>query len=557
LICGSFFNPKIKPAFVYFVIVTELGIVVSENNTVAKSFSFSNPASEFVDAKKGILKDNSIIDYLRELNSGFFISDELLLKTLKKESLDVQMMSEKQTDEIQANKPQILVDAGFAKNVGDAMSKLRDFALSLSASKVTEVSQSPDLHIIQAINTLDEMDVMINGLSSRLREWYGLHFPELDNIIDSINGYAQIVTAGNRAGLSDKVYQDAGFPDSKVQMLSVIQQKSKGGDVSPENLAIIQSIAKQILDMTKARNAIEHHIEDQMKTIAPNVSAILGTAVGARILAKAGSIKKLATLPASTIQVLGAEKALFRALKTGTQPPKHGILFQHPIVHAAPRWQRGKMARAIASKAAIAARVDVYGAGLNQTLLDKLNVRVTEIGEKYKEPTERPQQPQRMERRRDDFGQRDNFRSGDRRPRDSFRDNKPRESFRNRDSRRDGFRSRGESDSSRREFRDRFSSRDDRPHSRDDKPRESFRNRDSRRDGFRSRGESDSSRREFRDRFSSRDDRPHSRDDKPRESFRNRDSRRDGFRSRGESDSSRREFRGDSGKRKKFGKRRF
>jgi nucleolar protein 56 len=512
LICGSFFNPKIKPAFVYFVIVTELGIVVSENNTVAKSFSFSNPASEFVDAKKGILKDNSIIDYLRELNSGFFISDELLLKTLKKESLDVQMMSEKQTDEIQANKPQILVDAGFAKNVGDAMSKLRDFALSLSASKVTEVSQSPDLHIIQAINTLDEMDVMINGLSSRLREWYGLHFPELDNIIDSINGYAQIVTAGNRAGLSDKVYQDAGFPDSKVQMLSVIQQKSKGGDVSPENLAIIQSIAKQILDMTKARNAIEHHIEDQMKTIAPNVSAILGTAVGARILAKAGSIKKLATLPASTIQVLGAEKALFRALKTGTQPPKHGILFQHPIVHAAPRWQRGKMARAIASKAAIAARVDVYGAGLNQTLLDKLNVRVTEIGEKYKEPTERPQQPQRMERRRDDFGQRDNFRSGDRRPRDSFRDNKP---------------------------------------------RESFRNRDSRRDGFRSRGESDSSRREFRDRFSSRDDRPHSRDDKPRESFRNRDSRRDGFRSRGESDSSRREFRGDSGKRKKFGKRRF
>jgi len=542
---------------VYFVIVTELGIVVSENNTVAKSFSFSNPASEFVDAKKGILKDNSIIDYLRELNSGFFISDELLLKTLKKESLDVQMMSEKQTDEIQANKPQILVDAGFAKNVGDAMSKLRDFALSLSASKVTEVSQSPDLHIIQAINTLDEMDVMINGLSSRLREWYGLHFPELDNIIDSINGYAQIVTAGNRAGLSDKVYQDAGFPDSKVQMLSVIQQKSKGGDVSPENLAIIQSIAKQILDMTKARNAIEHHIEDQMKTIAPNVSAILGTAVGARILAKAGSIKKLATLPASTIQVLGAEKALFRALKTGTQPPKHGILFQHPIVHAAPRWQRGKMARAIASKAAIAARVDVYGAGLNQTLLDKLNVRVTEIGEKYKEPTERPQQPQRMERRRDDFGQRDNFRSGDRRPRDSFRDNKPRESFRNRDSRRDGFRSRGESDSSRREFRDRFSSRDDRPHSRDDKPRESFRNRDSRRDGFRSRGESDSSRREFRDRFSSRDDRPHSRDDKPRESFRNRDSRRDGFRSRGESDSSRREFRGDSGKRKKFGKRRF
>ena len=518
----------------YFVIVTELGIIVSQNNAVSKSFAFDNPAAEFVEAKKGNLKNNSVIDYLRGLNSGFFVSDEALLKALKKESLDVQIMEEKQLDEIQANKPQVLVDAGFAKNVGDAMSKLRDFALSLSASRVTEVSQSPDLHIIQAINALDEMDVMINGLSSRLREWYGLHFPELDNIIDSINGYAQIVIAGNRSSLSDKVYQDAGFPDSKVQMLSVIQQKSKGGEISPENLAMVQSIARQILDMAKARNAIEAHIESQMRTIAPNVAAILGTAVGARILAKAGSIKKLATLPASTIQVLGAEKALFRALKTGTQPPKHGILFQHPIVHAAPRWQRGKMARAIASKAAIAARVDVYGAGLNQTLLDKLNVRVTEIGEKYKEPTERAPQPQREGRR--DFGRRDDFRSRDRRPRDGFRsrDDKPRDSFRGREDRpRDSFRSR------------------------DDRPRES-------RGGF---GRSGGFRRDNDRRDSGREDKRdyRSRDDKPRDSFRNqnrdsirdRDSRRDGFRSRGESDSPRREFREDSNKRKKFGKRRF
>ena len=170
-----------------------------------------------------------------------------------------------------------------------------------------------------------------------------------------------------------------------------------------------------------------------------------------------------------------AEKALFRALKTGTQPPKHGILFQHPTVHAAPRWQRGKMARAIASKAAIAARVDVYGAGLNQTLLDKLNVRVKEIGEKYKEPTEHAPETQKQVRReferRDQFRSRDSFRSRDDRPResrgfgkrDSFRsgEDRPRDSFRNqnrgsigdRDSRRDGFRSRGESDSPRREFR--------------------------------------------------------------------------------------------------------
>ncbi len=94
-------------------------------------------------------------------------------------------------------------------------------------------------------------------------------------------------------------------------------------------------------------------------------------------------------MPASTIQVLGAEKALFRSLKTGAQPPKHGLLFQHTLVHAAPRWQRGKIARAIAAKAAIAARVDVFGAGKNQMLFEKLNVRIKEIGEKYKEPSDK------------------------------------------------------------------------------------------------------------------------------------------------------------------------
>ena len=120
-------------------------------------------------------------------------------------------------------------------------------------------------------------------------------------------------------------------------------------------------------------------------------------------------------MPASTIQVLGAEKALFRSLKTGSQPPKHGILFQHALVHAAPRWQRGKIARAIAAKAAIAARVDVHGAGLNKTLLEKLNVRVKEIGEKYKSAPEKKSRPDEsfQRARRDSFRDRDASRRRD------------------------------------------------------------------------------------------------------------------------------------------------
>jgi nucleolar protein 56 len=124
-----------------------------------------------------------------------------------------------------------------------------------------------------------------------------------------------------------------------------------------------------------------------MDAVAPNVKELLTAAVGARIIAKAGSLARLATLPASTIQVLGAEKALFRALKTGARPPKHGILFQHPLIHSAPKWQRGKIARAVASKVAIAARIDYYRhSGKDADISQKLNTRLDEIREKYKEP---------------------------------------------------------------------------------------------------------------------------------------------------------------------------
>ena len=373
----------------YSVILTELGISVFNDEKIERTFPFSNAVRDYLLVKNREAKLNELIDYLVLIQRGVSVSDESLLDILKKNSIDCQIMESSEIESVQASKPQIIVDSGFASNLQDTLGKLREFALGLSSSRVTEVSESPDLHIIQAINSLDEIDKIANGLSSRLREWYGLHFPELDNIIDSINGYAQIVIAGKRESLTKQIFEDAGFPESKVEMLYLISSKSRGGDISDVNLAIVQSIAKQILDFYDLRKKLEEHIEFEMQKIAPNLSAILGTAVGARILGRAGSLKRLASLPASTIQVLGAEKALFRSLKTGSQPPKHGLLFQHALVHAAPRWQRGKIARAIAAKAVIAARVDVYGEGLNSTLLEKLNVRVDEISKKYEKPTEK------------------------------------------------------------------------------------------------------------------------------------------------------------------------
>ena len=373
------------------VILTELGIAVFEEQKCVKTFPFSEPVEDYVFVKKAKSRLSELGKFLQEKDIDVMVNDLGLQDLLKKKSIESQLMNEPKLEDIQLTKPQILVDSGLANNHDDAIQKLREFAINLSSSKVTEVSSSPDLHIIQSINTLDDTDKIINGMSSRLREWYGLHFPELDNIIDSINGYAQIVVAGKRENMSDDVFVNAGFPDSKVQMLSLVREKSRGGDITEENLLMVQSLAKNILELFDMRKNLEEQIDIQMKEIAPNITAVLGTTVGARILAKAGSLEKLSKMPASTIQVLGAEKALFRALKTGSNPPKHGLLFQHAVVHAAPRWQRGKIARAIAAKAAIAARVDVHGGGLNNTLLDKLNIRVKEIEEKYDKPVKKPE----------------------------------------------------------------------------------------------------------------------------------------------------------------------
>jgi nucleolar protein 56 len=173
---------------------------------------------------------------------------------------------------------------------------------------------------------------------------------------------------------------------------------------------------------------LEEHIEASMDEISPNVKELLTATVGARLIAKAGSLKRLASLSSSTIQILGAEKALFRTLKTGANPPKHGLLFQHPVIHSAPKWQRGKLARAISAKAAIAARVDLYGRNTvtNSALSTKLNERITEIQEKYKEPSE-PQKKRNYE-------QPQGFRRGDR---NRYNRNKGRNYERHRDGDKD------------------------------------------------------------------------------------------------------------------------
>jgi nucleolar protein 56 len=298
------------------------------------------------------------------------------------------VMPQEEQNKIQNTKPAYIVQSNLAMNETEATQALRKFAIEFSSVRVKEASEKLDLHIIQSVNALDELDKIINVVGARMREWYGLHFPELDNLIQSLIAYAEIVTnAGLRENITIQIIENAGMHDRKAEIIMDAAKRSKGGDMTTENLVIVKKIAQEIISQSELRRILSDHIESAMDLVAPNVKSLLTASVGARIIAKAGSLNRLAVLPASTIQVLGAEKALFRALKTGTRPPKHGLIFQHPLIHSAPRWQRGKIARAIASKVAIAARIDVYRhSEKDSSILERLERRIKEIQEKYKEP---------------------------------------------------------------------------------------------------------------------------------------------------------------------------
>src|ERR671922_2785959 len=372
------------------VVLLELGMVAFEpGGSLVASKKFDNAIRSYRLIKSGVTPDE-IRWFIEKLRSFEPVStnDASIVSVLRQAGLDSQLMPEDQQQYIQNSKPTLIVKAGFANNEQDAMQALREFAINLSSSRVKEASEKLDLHIIQSINALDELDKIINTVGARMREWYGLHFPELDNLVSSLVVYAEIVSkAGLRENIVVEILQNIGLPDKKVEVILDAAKRSKGGDMTPENLAIVKRLADEVIAQSDLRRVLTDHIEVAMETVAPNVKELLTVTVGARIIAKAGSLARLATLPASTIQVLGAEKALFRALKTGARPPKHGLLFQHPLVHSAPKWQRGKIARAVASKVAIAARIDYYRHnGKDSTIYDKLNIRINEIREKYREP---------------------------------------------------------------------------------------------------------------------------------------------------------------------------
>ncbi len=264
----------------------------------------------------------------------------------------------------------------------------RQVTLQIARAGIAIAAAKRDLSAVQAVRAMDDLDKTLNLIAGRVREWYGLHFPELDRLIEKHDTYARLVSKlGNRRNFTyDKVVAE-GLPREKGEEVAAAAGKSMGAEIDDPDLDVLRSFSTLMLDLYKFRDNSERYVEDVMKQVAPNMTAIVGASLSARLISISGSLENLAKMPASTLQVLGAEKALFRSLKTGARPPKHGVIFQHTAIHQSPRWQRGKIARALAGKLSIAARIDSFGGDfLGDKLRKDVEKKVEEIKERYKTP---------------------------------------------------------------------------------------------------------------------------------------------------------------------------
>ena len=370
------------------VILFEIGICALEDTNLIYRKQFYNPEIEYSSIIQG--EKNYISDLIPKLRNydQVRVNNKNLIEIFQGENIDVKLMSDSRQDEINQNKLDLIIKFGLSDDRDELAGILQKFAINLSSMKVKETSEKLDLHLVQAVNTLDEIDEIINTIGTRIREWYGLHFPELDYLLQNIITYANIVRdAGPRENITKELLSQLEVPEKKIELIQQAISKSQGGDLTVESSESLKILASEVIKLSELRTNLSSTVENLMKLLAPNLNNILTAIIGARLIAKAGSLLRLAQMPSSTIQIIGAEKALFRALKTGTRPPKHGLIFQHPSVNSAPKWQRGKIARALSSKIAIAVRIDVYRKGaLDNSILDKLTKRIETIQKIYHEP---------------------------------------------------------------------------------------------------------------------------------------------------------------------------
>lgn len=241
-------------------------------------------------------------------------------------------------------------------------------AHSLSRYKLKFSPDKIDTMIVQAVSLLDDLDKELNNYIMRCREWYGWHFPELGKIItDNLAFVRTVELMGIRENAKVTDLSDV-LPEEVEEKVKEAAEISMGTEISNEDITNIKHLCQQVVEIQEYRGQLYEYLKNRMIAIAPNLTILVGELVGARLIAHAGSLMNLAKHPASTVQILGAEKALFKALKTKHDTPKYGLIYHAQLVGQASSKLKGKVSRMLAAKAALATRVDALGEETNTDL---------------------------------------------------------------------------------------------------------------------------------------------------------------------------------------------
>ena len=247
---------------------------------------------------------------------------------------------------------------------------------NLAIYKIKKESASEDKHLIQAINTIDEIDESISKQIERIREWYALYFPEMD-VIKNNETYIKLISQNKTKEEIINAKPEA-FPGDIINLEE---------DINPKDIEIMNNYANSIYEMQQTRKNLEEYVDFKMQDIAPNLRLLVGSSLAAKLISHAGGLKRLAVYPSSTVQIMGAEKALFRHLKSGDRPPKYGLIYQHPQVRGAKWWNRGKIARMLAGMISHAARRDIFTKTFDENAFDEFIEKAEEIEKNNPFPT--------------------------------------------------------------------------------------------------------------------------------------------------------------------------
>jgi len=380
-----------------YIADTFVGIFAfDENGNILNFIDFENQKQKIIEFYNAI--DDGIIQsvyekFLLELkNSSYdeFIFDNRELQTLTSQTLGYKAIFERFSLELKnfrLNLETQLKKVGINKSTDEILANYKEISEELTKKKVTEASGHSDNIIIQIVSTLDVIKKSISLFSSHLREWYGLHFPELtDKVVEDNILMAKLVSSlGTREKFTyENLKNNFELSENRINILQKYASDSMGAYF---DLKIVQDYASQIVSLDSYRQGLEDYLTELMENTAPNINAIIGSLIGSKIIAKAGGLKKLAFMPASRIQLLGAEKALYRFLKTGEKRPKHGLIFQWNQIRSAKSWHRGKIARVVAGKIGLSAKIDFFsGEFIGEKLAGEIENKIKEIEEKYPNP---------------------------------------------------------------------------------------------------------------------------------------------------------------------------